>query len=281
MPTPLEKYEEQLLQDDQFDYNKAMQEYKEAKKPLLNAIISNYKQPVPQISPEQEKKARYGAALSDTFSSLAQMFAHGQGAQVQRNQNKTSAQLTNARLQSIRDKYNNDLTRYQAIKGNAAIQDLNMYLSNARHAGDKKREYVLYKAKQAATESEAEKKRLQTIENDKRKFEQSKQLLNYKAGLVNKTAGTGRSTGTGTKTSISPTEAVNATERAEKINKDWLVEKGYMQKKTEVNPVTLKPQVSYQWDAKATPAIRKELSDRFEKEQQAKRKTNDPLNLGL
>ena len=43
MPTAQEIYDQQLLQDDPFDYNKAMDEYKGGRKPLLDAIMSNYK----------------------------------------------------------------------------------------------------------------------------------------------------------------------------------------------------------------------------------------------
>lgn len=158
MPTAQEIYDRQLLQDDPFDYNKAMDEYKGGRKPLLDAIMSNYKKPEKQINPEQEKKAKYGAALSDTFGSLAQMFAHGQGARVQRKQGASSTEKTNARLQAIRDKYEQDLTQYQSIKGNAAVQDLNMHLANAKEASGKKRQYMLYKAKQAAEEADREAK---------------------------------------------------------------------------------------------------------------------------
>ena len=122
--------------------------------------MSNYKKPEPQINPEQEKKAKYGAALSDTFSSLAQMLAHGQGARVQRKQGASSTEKTNARLQAIRDKYEQDLTQYQTIKGNAAVQDLNMHLANAKEASGKKRQYLLYRAKQAAEEDKATQKLL-------------------------------------------------------------------------------------------------------------------------
>ena len=172
MPTAQEIYDQQLLQDDPFDYNKAMDEYKGGRKPLLDAIMSNYKKPEKQINPEQEKKAKYGAALSDTFGSLAQMFAHGQGARVQRNQGASSTEKTNARLQAIRDKYEQDLTQYQTIKGNAAVQDLNMHLANAKEASGKKRQYLLYRAEAA---QEAEKERIRLAERAEDRETRAKQ----------------------------------------------------------------------------------------------------------
>ena len=68
----------------EFDYQKAIEDYKTGQKPILDAIMSNYKKPEQQIDPEQEKKAKFGAALTDTFSSMAEMFQHGQGVQGRR-----------------------------------------------------------------------------------------------------------------------------------------------------------------------------------------------------
>ena len=280
MPTAQEIYDQQLLQDDPFDYNKAMDEYKGGRKPLLDAIMSNYKKPEKQINPEQEKKAKYGAALSDTFGSLAQMFAHGQGARVQRNQGANSTEKTNARLQAIRDKYEQDLTQYQTIKGNAAVQDLNMHLANAKEASGKKRQYLLYRAKQAAEEAENDKKRQQEKEDIATKFDQEKELVKLRrTGLVKK--GTSSSTGSGTKGTINPADAVEANIQAEQIDKEWLVKTGYMKKQTKADPRTRKSTTTYVWDVKATPAIKKELAARYAKEQQTIKKTKDPLGLGL
>ena len=281
MPTAQEIYDQQLLQDDPFDYNKAMDEYKGGRKPLLDAIMSNYKKPEKQINPEQEKKAKYGAALSDTFGSLAQMFAHGQGARVQRNQGANSTEKTNARLQAIRDKYEQDLTQYQTIKGNAAVQDLNMHLANAKEASGKKRQYLLYRAKQAAEEAENDKKRQQEKEDIATKFDQSKELAMLKAGLVKKRSSSTGSTSTGSGTKVNPADAVEANIQAEQIDKEWLVKTGYMKKQTKADPRTRKSTTTYVWDAKATPAIKKELAARYAKEQQTIKKTKDPLGLGL
>lgn len=286
MPTAQEIYDQQLLQDDPFDYNKAMDEYKGGRKPLLDAIMSNYKKPEKQINPEQEKKAKYGAALSDTFGSLAQMFAHGQGARVQRKQGASSTEKTNARLQAIRDKYEQDLTQYQTIKGNAAVQDLNMHLSTAKEASGKKRQYLLYRAKQAAEEDKATQKRQQEKEDIATKFDQEKELVKLRrTGLVKKgtSSSTGSSsTGSGTKGTINPADAVEANIQAEQIDKEWLVKTGYMKKQTKADPRTRKSTTTYVWDAKATPAIKKELAARYAKEQQTIKKTKDPLGvLGL
>ena len=54
-----------------------------------------------------------------------------------------------------------------------------------------------------------------------------------------------------------------------------------MKKQTKVDPRTRKQTTVYVWDAKATPAIKKELAARYAKEQQARKRTKDPLGLGL
>lgn len=152
--------QEEELYSPEFDYQKAMDEYKVGQKPILDAIMSNYKKPEPEIDPEQAKKAKFGAALTDTFGSLAEMFAHGQGALVGKRETPSSTQTTNARLQALKDKYDNDMLQYGATKSNAELQDLNMYLSARREADGKKRSYSLYKAKAAQeAEKEAERKR--------------------------------------------------------------------------------------------------------------------------
>ena len=280
MPTAQEIYDQQLLQDDPFDYNKAMDEYKGGRKPLLDAIMSNYKKPEKQINPEQEKKAKYGAALSDTFGSLAQMFAHGQGARVQRKQGANSTEKTNARLQAIRDKYEQDLTQYQTIKGNAAVQDLNMYFANRRKAKDDKLNYAEYLAKQAQDKADRETKAAIDARDFKFKEERAKKEDEYNDKRI-KIAGLVKKTGSGTKGTINPADAVEANIQAEQIDKEWLVKTGYMKKQTKADPRKPKSTTTtYEWDVKATPAIKKELAARYAKEQKNKEQTIDPSKYG-
>lgn len=165
-----------------FDYAKAMDEYKVGQKPILDAIMSNYKKPEPEIDPEQARKAKFGAAMTDTFGSLAEMFAHGQGALVQKRDTPSSTQTTNAKLQALKDKYDKDMLQYGATKSNAELQDLNMYLQNARDAAGKKREYSLYKAKAA---QEAEKERLRAMEKaEDRKIKAKQHADNLRLGYA-------------------------------------------------------------------------------------------------
>ena len=107
------------------------------------------------------------------------MFAHGQGARVQRNQGASSTEKTNARLQAIRDKYEQDLTQYQTIKGNAAVQDLNMYFANRRKAKDDKLNYAEYLAKQAQDKADRETKAAIDARDFKFKEERAKKEDEY------------------------------------------------------------------------------------------------------
>ena len=170
----------------EFDYQKAIEDYKTGQKPILDAIMSNYKKPEQQIDPEQEKKAKFGAALTDTFSSMAEMFQHGQGGLVQKRDTPSSTQTTNARLQAIKDKYDKDMLQYGAVKSNAELQDLNMYLNNAREAAGKKREYKLYKAK-AAQEEEKTAEQARQFERKQRETERHNRAMERKpSGNINK-----------------------------------------------------------------------------------------------
>lgn len=170
-----------------FDYAKAMDEYKVGQKPILDAIMSNYKKPEPEIDPEQARKAKFGAALTDTFGSLAEMFAHGQGALVSKRDGASSTQTTNAKLQALKDKYDKDMLQYGAVKSNAELQDLNMYLSSARDEAGKKRQYALYKSK-AAEEAEKEAERV-------RQFDvKAKEAARHNKAMENKPTGSQRTT---------------------------------------------------------------------------------------
>lgn len=165
----------------EFDYKKAMDEYKVGQKPILDAIMSNYKKPEPEIDPEQARKAKFGAALTDTFGSLAEMFAHGQGALVSKRDGASSTQTTNAKLQALKDKYDKDMLQYGAVKSNAELQDLNMYLSSARDADGKKRSYALYKAKEAQDKADREAKAAIDKRDFEYKVDRDKKEDDYKA----------------------------------------------------------------------------------------------------
>jgi len=139
----------QMQQLPNFDYNNFYNEWKTGKKPIVDILTSNYKKPEQEITPEQAKKARFGAALTDSLSSIAEIVANGKGSLVRNRGNEpTSTQTTNARLQALKDKYDNEMLNYNAAKGNGEMQDFNQQLQSAMNARGQQRQYLLYKSKE-------------------------------------------------------------------------------------------------------------------------------------
>jgi hypothetical protein len=139
----------QMQQMPDFDYNNFYNEWKTGKKPLVDILTSNYRKPEKEIDPEQAKKAKFGAALTDSLSSIAEIVANGKGSLVRNRGNEpTSTQTTNERLQKLQDKYDNEMLNYNAAKGNGEMQDFNQQLQSAMNARGQKRQYLLYKSKE-------------------------------------------------------------------------------------------------------------------------------------
>lgn len=143
------------------DYNKAWGEYKNGEKPLLDALMSNYTKPVQQITAEQAKKAKFGSAMTDTFTSIAEMFAHGQGARVRNRDGKSNVQTTNEKLKALDDEYEAKMQNYGGVRANAELQDFNRKMETDRYNAGAKRNYYLniqaQKAKAAALKYQMDK----------------------------------------------------------------------------------------------------------------------------
>lgn len=135
-------------QPEAFDREKFYDEWKSGKKPLVDAIMSNYTKPKPQLTPEEQQKAKFGSALTDTFSSMAEMFAHGKGAMIRNREGASNQQTTNAKLQAYQDKYDQEMQHYNGTKANAELQDFNHKLEIDRLNSSEKRQYYINKQKQ-------------------------------------------------------------------------------------------------------------------------------------
>ena len=146
-----------------FNREKFYDEWKSGKKPLVDAIMSNYTKPVPTLSPEQQQKAKFGSAITDTLSSLGEMFAHGQGARIRNREGATNMQTTNAKIQALQDKDNEEMQRFNGIKTSAELQDFNQQMQQESAARGERRQYLLFNAQQRAAKaklaSDAEKTR--------------------------------------------------------------------------------------------------------------------------
>lgn len=163
-------YTEKIDQIDQtpIDATAVYNDWQKTKKPIVDIIMRNYKKPEPQLSPEQVQRAKYSSAITDTLSSLGEMFAHGKGARVRNRTTPTNTQYTNARLQTLQDKQDQDMLRWQSMMGNAEMQDFTQYQQQARESRGEKRQYYLRKAEQTARAIQAKAK----LEADARKAEQ-------------------------------------------------------------------------------------------------------------
>ena len=174
MPTSEELYK-QLQEVPAFNREQAYADWQSGKKPFLDAVMSNYERPKPTLTPEQEKKARFGSALTDSFTSLAQLWGHGQGARIQPMAGKTNQQTTNERLETFRKKYEDDLARYDDKKTNAGMMDFQDYARQAQETRGEKRQYLLLDAQRAQRSEEQIKERTQQLEDQEKKRTNAKE----------------------------------------------------------------------------------------------------------
>lgn len=277
MPNKYEEYMQQLDQIDKvpFDGQKIYEDWSTSKKPVLDIIMSNYKRPEIEIDPEQARRAKYASSITDALTSIGEMFAHGSGAYVRNRAGQpTSTQRTNATIQSARDKYEQQMQKYQSVKGNAMLQDFNQYLQNKDKESGNKRNFIIRKAEQEHKSLLAEQARKEQMEKEQRALKDKKELIEYESKFKPKsgTKGSAKS-----EPKISPDEVVSIQAASASLPPEWVAKQGYMNKKETTDPVTRKTKITYTWDAKATPAIRKALVEKYNKE----KKNDDPLNLGL
>ncbi|MFA5649531.1 MAG: hypothetical protein WC914_00095 [Proteiniphilum sp.] len=175
-----------------FNRQQAFEEWQGGKKPLLDALMSNYTPPEMRITPEQAKKARFGAAMTDTFGTLAEIFAHSRGANIKQRGGQSSQQATNDRLMQMQEKYEDDLLRYNAALGDAQAKDFAAHLQDAIRSREEERKLLTGKAEKAWQREQAENKAIQDqakYERDRRdkeasaqtKFERDKELIRERA----------------------------------------------------------------------------------------------------
>ena len=158
-----------------FNRQQAFEEWQGGKKPLLDALMSNYTPPEKMITPEQAKKARFGAAMTDTFGTLAEIFAHSRGANIKQRGGQSSQQVTNDRLMQMQEKYEDDLLRYNAALGDAQAKDFAAHLQDAIRSREEQREVLSGRADRAWQREQAENKMIQ----DQAKYERDRRDKRY------------------------------------------------------------------------------------------------------
>lgn len=184
--TTSQQYLQQINELPDFNYNQFYEDWKSGGKPVVEAILSNYRKPEPKLTSEQEKRVKTASAITDSFSALAELFAHGKGAHIRPRQGETNTQTNNERLQQLQDKYLQESLRYGTTKANAEMQDFAQQLKAAMQARGQKRENLIYKSKQAWNEAQAQAKAAAEAAKQaeqKRQFEakQSETIRNNKS----------------------------------------------------------------------------------------------------
>lgn len=182
MPTSEELYK-QAQEVPAFNREQAFADWQSGKKPFLDAVMSNYERPTPTLTPEQEKKARFASALTDSFTSLAQLFGHGQGARIQARTGKTNQQSTNERLEAFRKKYEDDMARYNDRKTNAGMMDFQDYVRAAQENRGEKRQNLLLDANRAESYEKRNQERTWKLEDETRQRKEAKEDYQYKMEL--------------------------------------------------------------------------------------------------
>ena len=161
IPAVKPTYEEMLNEYEQipsFDYNSFRENWKKGQKPMMEALMGAYQKPEVKVTPEQAKRAKNASAISDAFSSLAEIVTLAQGGAVRNRGGQSSQKNTNDRLQALQDKYEQDMIRYNTLRGNAEMQDFQQQLKAAMAADGQKRKNILLRAEYAKQlEAEARK----------------------------------------------------------------------------------------------------------------------------
>ena len=105
----------------EFDHQAVAEAYKAGGGPILE-ILEQHK-PKPQITPEQARKARFAANITDALGNLAQMYTSHRGAYTRPYDGKTSTGVTNERLNKLQDEYTARLAMHDREKAAAQQRD--------------------------------------------------------------------------------------------------------------------------------------------------------------
>jgi len=135
--TPEEKIEQgQGFVPRTLNINQVQQEFDKSQ-PILRQLFDRYHpEPTRELTEEQQRKARWGATLSDSFASLAEMAGHRAGAHVRNRQGKSAVATTNDRLQEMERDYQKRLLQHNSGRFNADYQDFNNLLALMNREAD-------------------------------------------------------------------------------------------------------------------------------------------------
>lgn len=121
------KYDETVHEKPTYDYKFDMEDYKKQSAPLIEYLSQGYKKPEPEITPEQAKRAKFASSITDSLSLLAQMYTAGRGAYTRPDTSPGSTNVTQQRLDKLRDDYMKRQMVYEGQMANVNQTALNMY----------------------------------------------------------------------------------------------------------------------------------------------------------
>lgn len=179
--TPEEKeYKEQQEgqqspQSSMYDFDGFVNSYKSGDKPFVEALMTAYQKPEPRITPEQEKKARTASAITDSLTTLADILGHTHGVKIRdKKGEKTNTQQTNARIEALKDKYEQDMLRYNALQAGAIKDDFAAQLRASMGNHQQKAQLEAEARNEARRAANTKQKREWQLEDEERKIKQSR-----------------------------------------------------------------------------------------------------------
>jgi hypothetical protein len=253
----------------------------------------NLQAPTP-ISERGMRAARTASSISDSLGTLAEVFGASRGAHVQPNNNPSATAQQSNDERNVRNLYDQRLQQYNQGLAGAQVQDMEAQANERTNLRRQMVGSLQNKAKQdaidrkeAAAEAYRLNKEAQDFELKLKEFGlKGKELDNKVKEFKGKQAvdwyqaQTGRLNSqkyTGSLAGATPEDLVKVNEQAEALPKDWVSKKGYMTV-TPGKGVAAKP--TYHWNSKATPAIKKQLIEDYNKEHGVTTaKTGDSLGI--
>ena len=130
-----------------FDSQKFMEDMKDYSGPAIEFAKRYLTPPEPEISPEDARRAKFASALTDTFKTLGEMYASGQGAHIRnRSGEESSTSRTNSTLQRMRDKDRQEQQKFQNILYGSAMRDYTQKYNEAQNKANRDYNWDMYRA---------------------------------------------------------------------------------------------------------------------------------------
>ncbi len=169
-----------------FDYQGAIKEWQQGGgvRPMLSILQKHYKAPTPELTPEQIRRAKMSASITDGLREFAKMFAHGKGAYIRNDNGQSSTKTTNKRLKEIQDKYAQDSLRYNLALAGTEEKDFLGHLKDKQQKYQNKHNVDVLKYKTAKADEDRERDKKDKIDFFNRQIEAQKQQDKWRLNNV-------------------------------------------------------------------------------------------------